>query len=379
MDELYEPREDSELLAKEVKKYAFGKVLDMGTGSGIQAEAAKASINTKSVLAADINPKAVEFVKKKGIKAVKSNLFSNIKDKFDTIIFNLPYLPDEHKAPDIALDGGEKGYELTVKFLSQVGDHLNEAGIILMLFSTLTDVKVVDEAINQYCFKSKNIASQKVSFEEMIVYKLEWIDELKPLLKNITSIQRLAKGHRGLIFTGMWNKKKVTVKVQRQDIAARGTVNNEILQLKKLSKHGIGPEIVMFGNDYFVYNYIEGEFVIPYLEKASKANVVKVLKDVFDQMRTMDKMGLNKEEMHHPHKHILIGDKVVLVDFERCKPSEKLHNVTQFCQFMMSGHIKPVFDRIKIKIDRDKMMGAAKTYSDSMTDKDYKAILSLLK
>ena len=34
---LYEPREDSRLLAKYAKKYAKGLVLDIGTGSGIQA------------------------------------------------------------------------------------------------------------------------------------------------------------------------------------------------------------------------------------------------------------------------------------------------------------------------------------------------------
>ena len=65
---IYEPAEDSFLLQKYVKKYAKGKVLDMGTGSGIQAEAAK------DVLAVDVNPECVEYVKKKGIRAIVSNL-----------------------------------------------------------------------------------------------------------------------------------------------------------------------------------------------------------------------------------------------------------------------------------------------------------------
>jgi methylase of polypeptide subunit release factors len=34
---IYEPQEDSFLLQKVLKEYAFGRVLDMGTGSGIQA------------------------------------------------------------------------------------------------------------------------------------------------------------------------------------------------------------------------------------------------------------------------------------------------------------------------------------------------------
>jgi pyruvate dehydrogenase E1 component alpha subunit len=37
---VYEPREDSLLLEKYVKKFAKGIVLDIGTGSGIQAKAA---------------------------------------------------------------------------------------------------------------------------------------------------------------------------------------------------------------------------------------------------------------------------------------------------------------------------------------------------
>ena len=88
---IYAAREDSFLLAKYVNKFSKGKVLDLGTGSGIQAEAALK--HTKNVLAVDINKEAVNYVKKKGIKAKVGNLFSEIDKKFDLIIFNPPYLP----------------------------------------------------------------------------------------------------------------------------------------------------------------------------------------------------------------------------------------------------------------------------------------------
>ena len=61
---IYEPREDSELLAKYVKKYAFGGVLDMGTGSGIQALTAAKKKKVKSVLAADIQANVIDDIKK---------------------------------------------------------------------------------------------------------------------------------------------------------------------------------------------------------------------------------------------------------------------------------------------------------------------------
>ncbi|HIH39573.1 TPA: methyltransferase, partial [Candidatus Woesearchaeota archaeon] len=98
---IYEPAEDSHLLSEFVKKLAFGKVLDVGTGSGIQAfEAAKLK-KVRSVLAADISDEVIRHLKNKinkkelnsKIKIINSDLFSDIKGRFDTIIFNPPYLP----------------------------------------------------------------------------------------------------------------------------------------------------------------------------------------------------------------------------------------------------------------------------------------------
>ena len=110
---IYDPAEDSFLLAKHVKKYAKGKVLDLGTGSGFLAEVALE--NTKDVLAADIQEEVVNYVKKKGINAVKSDLFSNIKGKFNLIIFNPPYLPFEDLEDEesrLITTGGESGNEV---------------------------------------------------------------------------------------------------------------------------------------------------------------------------------------------------------------------------------------------------------------------------
>lgn len=164
---IYEPAEDSYLLAKEVKKYAKGKVLDLGAGSGIQAEAAKDA----GVLAADINPECVKFVKKKGIKAIVSDLFSNIKGKFDLIIFNPPYLPKEKLEPkDSALSttGGKKGNEILEKFLSQAKDYLNKDGKILIVVSSLTPN--VKKLIKKYNYKFKKLSEQKIPFETLTVY-----------------------------------------------------------------------------------------------------------------------------------------------------------------------------------------------------------------
>ena len=83
---VYEPREDSFLLQRIVKRLAKGFVLDMGTGSGIQALTAAKKKNVKKVLAVDINPKAIAYCKKnsqhKKITYCASDLFSKIRGNF---------------------------------------------------------------------------------------------------------------------------------------------------------------------------------------------------------------------------------------------------------------------------------------------------------
>lgn len=171
---VYEAREDSYLLCRNVPVYAKGRVLDMGTGSGILA--AEASKHANKVIGADIDAQAVDYCKNKynidNLYFLQSDLFENIEGKFDLILFNAPYLPSDPRAPDIALDGGKRGYEVIQRFLGQAKGFLKTEGIILLLFSSLTKKGKVDELLKgEYAFEM--IDTQKLDFEELYVYKIQ--------------------------------------------------------------------------------------------------------------------------------------------------------------------------------------------------------------
>jgi len=177
---MYIAKEDSFLLLEEVKKYSRGKVLDMGTGSAIQALGAADRKEVESVLAADLDKKVIKELKDKiknpKIKFIPSDLFSNIFSKFDTIIFNPPYLPIEEidkKIKDPALYGGKKGYETIERFLKQVRTHLEKEGFILMVFSSFTCKEKVDELIRETGFKFKELSSKHIFFEDLYVYMID--------------------------------------------------------------------------------------------------------------------------------------------------------------------------------------------------------------
>ncbi|MDD4878028.1 MAG: methyltransferase [Candidatus Nanoarchaeia archaeon] len=168
---IYEPSDDSYLLEKHVNKYAKGKVLEVGTGSGILAKAAFKK--TKDVLAVDINPESVKHVKSLGIKAICSDLFANVEGKFDLIIFNPPYLPFERKEDrETALQvaGGKKGHEIIKKFLKQAKKHLEKNGKILLLFSSLSGD--IEGIMAKEEYKFRKIDEKPLFFEKLLVYEL---------------------------------------------------------------------------------------------------------------------------------------------------------------------------------------------------------------
>ena len=176
MNEVYQPAEDSHLLSEVLKNekiFPTMKILDIGSGTGIQTQTILDSgALPKNITLTDINPKAIKFLKKKFSKSkvVNSNLFQNLKGKFDLIIFNPPYLPEDSREPKdskTATTGGKKGSEIINKFLTQAKKYLTNNGKILLLTSSLT------RGINWLDYKKKFVAKKKLFYEELRVHVLK--------------------------------------------------------------------------------------------------------------------------------------------------------------------------------------------------------------
>lgn len=129
-----------------------GRVLDLCTGSGVQA--ILAARYSRQVIGMDINPRAVEFARfnaaLNGVSAQCDfrcgNVYDAVKgagewdhDRFDLILANPPFVPSPNIGPDLLLfqDAGPAGDEIVVPILAGLLMHLKPTGLaaIISLFA----------------------------------------------------------------------------------------------------------------------------------------------------------------------------------------------------------------------------------------------------
>lgn len=185
-ENVYEPSEDTELLAKTILEHCNVKnktVLEIGTGTG--AIAILLAKNGAKVTATDITTEAIKCAQKNAkinnvkIEFLKGNLFDPVKNrKFDIIIFNPPYLPEEeydYLLPPTykkALIGGKEGNETIIQFINQLPNHMHNHSKAYIVTSTLSKPKQILKHIKNNKLKAKTITKQKYFFEEIQIIEI---------------------------------------------------------------------------------------------------------------------------------------------------------------------------------------------------------------
>jgi len=180
-EHVYEPAEDTFLLAEKMTVTEDDAVLDMGTGCGILA--VLAAEKAKRVLAVDINPHAIECAIKNAemngarqrIGFRNGDLFHPIKpnESFSLILFNSPYLPSE---PDEerswigkAWAGGPNGRKVIDRFVMDAPNFLAAGGKIQLVQSSLSNVDRTLKMFSERNLRAMVAAQVKVAFESIVL------------------------------------------------------------------------------------------------------------------------------------------------------------------------------------------------------------------
>ena len=181
------PRFETETLAEKTINYAKElteplEILDIGTGSGAIAITLAKHLNCH-VLATDISKEALETAKANSkrnnvqIDFKQSNIFKNVKGKFDIIISNPPYIAKDEvidplvkdNEPHIALYAEENGLYFYRNILENVKPFLKEKSLIAFEIG-MTQSKAITKIAQNYLPHAKIITEKDLTGKDRYIF-----------------------------------------------------------------------------------------------------------------------------------------------------------------------------------------------------------------
>jgi release factor glutamine methyltransferase len=170
----------TKLLLKFIKQLPLAgrHFLEPGCGSGLISiyAAKKGAI----VTATDINPVAIEFLKKNSrmnkadLTIIQSDLFRNIPAQaFDIVAINPPYYKKEPLTfKDYAWHCGENG-EYFKNLFTGLGDYIHSQSEVYMVLFDGCDIEMIANIASQNRFDLLCVLAQKNLLEKTFIYKIE--------------------------------------------------------------------------------------------------------------------------------------------------------------------------------------------------------------
>ena len=169
------PRMETEELIYKVIEYVKKseknnlKILDLCTGSGVIAITLKKELEDYPVeiIASEVSVAALNIAKenantnKAEVSFIQSDIFENIKDKFDIIVSNPPYIDYKDRTtmqdnvlnydPHLALFAEEEGMYFYRRIIEEAKEHLTQDGVIFFEIGYDQREKIIElSRLNNY-------------------------------------------------------------------------------------------------------------------------------------------------------------------------------------------------------------------------------------
>lgn len=177
--DVYPPSEDTDLLLKALREQEPMlrglRAVEVGSGSGVVARWMMDA--GARVVAIDLNPHATAATRALGVPAIRGDLLSALRGRFDVIAFNAPYLPSAPEERidgpiDLAFHGGVGGIEVSARFADDLRRVLAPDGRAYLVVSNRADLATLMAHLDALRIRWAPVARSRFFFEEIAVWKL---------------------------------------------------------------------------------------------------------------------------------------------------------------------------------------------------------------
>ena len=200
---------------------------------------------------------------------------------------------------------------------------------------------------------------------------------------QIGTISILGKGYVGIVVLGKLGRKKVAVKIRRND-SPRKNLKKEAQLLQITNRCGVGPKLIDFSKNFLVMEYLEGEKIGKWIynlkSKRNSSQIKIVIKKVLEDCYKLDMIGLDHGELSRMPKHVIIGKKITIIDFESSSVERRVSNVTSATQafFIGSGISKDIKHIWKVP-NKTKIISVLRRYKQNLSVESFESLLKVLK
>ena len=199
----------------------------------------------------------------------------------------------------------------------------------------------------------------------------------------IGKLHVLGKGYVGIVVLAKQNQKKVAIKIRRTD-SQRDGMKEEARLLELANKVKAGPKVIQGSKNFLVMEYLDGKKIFDWIKqlkgKGSTTKLKKTVRKVLEDCYKLDQLGLDHGELSSIAKHVIVGQKSTLIDFESSSTNRRVSNVTAACQaiFIGSGISKMVKKIYKIP-PKPQMIKVLRAYKNEQTRKSFDNVLQVLR
>jgi len=200
---------------------------------------------------------------------------------------------------------------------------------------------------------------------------------------QVGTISILGKGYVGVVVLGKIGRKKVAVKIRRND-SPRKNLKKEAELLGITNQSNVGPKLVNFSKNFLVMEYLDGKKIGDWVgslkKKGNSPQLKTVIKKILEDCYSLDRIGLDHGELSNLSKHVIVGKKITVIDFESSSTDRKVSNVTSATQALYIGsRISKIVGCICKIPKKEKIISALREYKQKQTRDSFETLLGVLK
>ena len=176
----------------------------------------------------------------------------------------------------------------------------------------------------------------------------------------------LGKGCVSIVVVARCSEGEAALKIRRVD-ANRPSLSQEA-ELQSLANNvGVGPKLYGYTDNFILMELIRGvnlpDWVKNLKGRGTASNLRRVCRELLVKCWKLDQAHLDHGELSNLSKHVLVGDRVEIIDFESASTKRSVRNITSAAQYLFIGG--PVASKVRRVLnlkDRNTIIEAIRSY-----------------